>query len=633
MTDLNSFINNEITYSLGWTLIHSLWQSAIIFLLLYVVLLFTDKRNPERRLRIASYSFVFQFVISAFTFAKLLQSNTNVMPEQAASLPASGIINIHSLNNFSGAESIVHKISIAPIVSAIDTYMPLIIVIYLSVLVFYTIKFCGGLYYIRRLRTNDIFEIDNRWKHKLEEIKSELDIGKNISLFESAKVMAPIVIGYLKPVILFPVGALTGLTAKQVETILIHELIHIKRNDYIINLIQSYLEIIFFFNPFMRIISSTIRKEREFICDDEVLKHAGDKLDYIKALTEFELNSAVNKNLQTALIKNKNQLLWRINRMLNQSKRDNASGRKALFSLITLIVFSAGILFACSSGNESANENLKMTTHQNESGNQETNSYSSKTETQPDSSQNEMTVIFWGKYEDEENHEWKAVYKDDELSALSKDDVRIPESELHKYESFVRKNITKENKHFDWDSRDFRVDLDGLEESLESLKDFKVHIDFDKTNMKRDLMKLNEELAQLKDIKIDIDLSELKENLADIKVDLADFEMPEIPEINIDMSELKESMKNLDLEMAELNVELKKLSAFLKEFKNELIADGMIEDEDDINTLEFNAKDMYINGEKVPKDLHKKYLELYKKHFGKYPDSDSGIHWHNDDEK
>ena len=107
-----------------------------------------------------------------------------------------------------------------------------------------------------------------RWQNKLNSFRYKLKLAKPVRLLESARVNVPVVIGFIKPVILVPVGMLTGFSSDEVESILAHELAHVVRNDYLINILQSVAEIILFYNPALWWISGTIRKEREKCCDD-----------------------------------------------------------------------------------------------------------------------------------------------------------------------------------------------------------------------------------------------------------------------------------------------------------------------------------------------------------------------------
>jgi hypothetical protein len=144
------------------------------------------------------------------------------------------------------------------------------------------------------------------------------------------------VVGFMKPIILFPVGLLSGLSTEQVETILVHELSHIRRQDYIINLAQSVIETIFFFNPFALLMSSMIREERENCCDDMVIAKGISPISYVKTLAQLEAVRS-SSTLALGFAGNQNQLLNRIKRIMeNSAKNDWGKGRFVPVALLFL---------------------------------------------------------------------------------------------------------------------------------------------------------------------------------------------------------------------------------------------------------------------------------------------------------
>ncbi|MBN2350509.1 MAG: pentapeptide repeat-containing protein, partial [Bacteroidales bacterium] len=148
----------------------------------------------------------------------------------------------------------------------------------------------------------------------------QLGIKKAVKFLQSTLVKVPVVIGYFKPVVLVPLSAFTGLTTQQMESVLVHELAHIIRRDYLINLIQSLAEILFFYHPAVWWISKTIKEEREHCCDDIALEHTGDSLNFVKALAGIQEQMLHSEGLAMALSGNNNKLLKRIQRLINQPK-------------------------------------------------------------------------------------------------------------------------------------------------------------------------------------------------------------------------------------------------------------------------------------------------------------------------
>jgi beta-lactamase regulating signal transducer with metallopeptidase domain len=138
--------------------------------------------------------------------------------------------------------------------AAVQRNIPLIITVWIAGLILFTARLLSGLAYTIRL-TSSSLAVENEWSEYIHRTAAALGINRVIALAQSHAINSPMVIGYFKPVILIPLGMLSGLTTEQLETIFLHELAHIKRHDYLINLIQSVVETIFFFNPAIWVLS------------------------------------------------------------------------------------------------------------------------------------------------------------------------------------------------------------------------------------------------------------------------------------------------------------------------------------------------------------------------------------------
>jgi beta-lactamase regulating signal transducer with metallopeptidase domain len=211
--------------------------------------------------------------------------------------------------------------------------------------ILFMVRYLGGLFYIGKLKSRGLVRPGKHWKEKALELARKSGIRKNIRIFESIYVRVPLTAGYLKPVILFPIGMLGSIPPEQVEAILLHEMAHILRRDYLVNALQSIMEAIFFYHPAVWIISEKIRTERENICDDIAVKQSNDTLNYIKALTNMENLTSKSPVLINAFSGRKRRLINRVRRMVYTEGRRirPAEGLVTLLVLITLaIIFGAG---------------------------------------------------------------------------------------------------------------------------------------------------------------------------------------------------------------------------------------------------------------------------------------------------
>ncbi|UCH14989.1 MAG: pentapeptide repeat-containing protein, partial [Bacteroidales bacterium] len=198
--------------------------------------------------------------------------------------------------------------------------------------------------------------VSDEWLKKFKELCIKLNIKKTVKIYESALAKVPMVIGLLKPVILLPVSAFTGLSPKQLESIIVHELAHIIRRDYLVNFLQSILEILFFYHPAVWWINGIIRTERENCCDDIAIEQTGDSVDYAKALASIQEQLLLKKNLALAIAGHKNKLLKRIKRLLNQPKMktnfiEGFTASCIIFLGILVIALNANAISDKKSGN------------------------------------------------------------------------------------------------------------------------------------------------------------------------------------------------------------------------------------------------------------------------------------------
>jgi hypothetical protein len=181
------------------------------------------------------------------------------------------------------------------------------------------------------------------WLQKLNRIRSQMNMTRTVVLLESSRTQIPLVIGYARRAILLPVGLLTGIPAEQIELILMHELAHIRRADYLFNMLQTVVESIMFYNPAVWWISNVIRTERENCCDDIVIEITDAGPLYAAALTALEENRS--NQMEVAMAATGGSLVKRIRRILRQSE-PRTSAAVPMLSAAAVIVVIGGLLAA-----------------------------------------------------------------------------------------------------------------------------------------------------------------------------------------------------------------------------------------------------------------------------------------------
>jgi len=300
--------------ALGWTLLHSLWQGLIVIVVSLLVIRSMPVKWSGIRYLVATGALLVIFFSSVATFVVLNDSVKQVSPE-IASLAQQA----YPVQSPQTESSYVTGLLLT-FTSTLQYYLPLIVLCWAAGTILFTIRLLGGWLTVRRLKASAI-PVEDQWNGRLQHLVGKLGISDVVRLAESAIAQAPMVIGYFKPVVLLPLGMLGGLSTEQLESIIIHELIHIRRRDYLINLLQSILEAVFFFNPFVWIVSGIIRREREHCCDDAVIALHGNPLAYAYALTALEEARLSRSGLALSLAENKNQLLNRIKRIMEKSAK------------------------------------------------------------------------------------------------------------------------------------------------------------------------------------------------------------------------------------------------------------------------------------------------------------------------
>jgi hypothetical protein len=184
--------------------------------------------------------------------------------------------------------------------------------------------------------------VRTEWQHTLDRLIERMHVSRRVRLLPTDRVDSPSVIGWLRPVILAPVGVLSGLAPAQVEALLAHELAHIRRHDYLVNVLQGIAESLLFYHPAVWWISNQIRAEREHCCDDLAVAASGDVLVYARALAELE--SMRPAHFKAVLSANDGSLLRRIQRLADPVAAHRPAGWGVAWSLgALLLVGIAGV--------------------------------------------------------------------------------------------------------------------------------------------------------------------------------------------------------------------------------------------------------------------------------------------------
>lgn len=341
---ITGFVSPALTRAVCWTLLHSIWQGLIAAAVAGLIIIGTRRSKAVWRYNLLSMVFVALLVASAVTFFNEAGMANNVVTNNNSTNAADEVPADTHIVNAGGywLPSLEKQQFFEPVTYYGNKYATLITSVWTLFFLVNFLKLMAGMRYTRRLRTGST-PVPQLWKENLYTLSSLLGIHKKIMLAASREVTIPVAIGFLKPVIMVPLGMFTSLTTEQVETILVHELAHIRRNDFAVNLLQRLAEAVFFFNPFILWLSSLIREEREACCDDIVLEYTTDKKSYLEALISFREKEFAEPRYAVALGSN-NNLLARAKRMVtNENKKLNTMEKITLF-VVVLAVSAFGFM-------------------------------------------------------------------------------------------------------------------------------------------------------------------------------------------------------------------------------------------------------------------------------------------------
>ena len=378
---ITSVWNSQLASVAGWTLVHFLWQGLLIGVVGWIALKLLARASANSRYLAAS-GLLALMPITVIGTAMLLTSQLNcstvavdeyptineamgfdsgdpaptVVEERVAEAKtdqitegdASKALPDSASDSVFAAQSLVEINSQTPLLTfkdrlalILEPILPAMVVLWLAGVLCLSLRLLTTWARVQWIKKTGEPVTSGVLCDSVQVIKRRLGITRAVNLLESAAVEVPTVIGWLKPAILLPMSALTGLSNSQVEAILAHELAHIRRADYIVNLFQSIVETVLFYHPVVWWLSNQLRTERENCCDDFAAQYCGNTKQYAFALLKMEqLRPQTN---QLALGANGGSLVNRVARLIGKqpSKNQTPSGIAALSMLTLVLVLAA----------------------------------------------------------------------------------------------------------------------------------------------------------------------------------------------------------------------------------------------------------------------------------------------------
>jgi TonB-dependent SusC/RagA subfamily outer membrane receptor len=340
MIDLTWLTDSPAGRAIGWAVLHSFWQLSLIALILRALLQLIPQRKPEIRYVVLLASLIVAVGWAGYTLQANWQEETTLSANPKLSLET-GLTTTPEVEQVTAPpQDLLGKAR--RLMQELDSHTPLISICWMIGTFFFTLYLLIGLFYIKYLEHSRVSLPSENWEERLRELCRKMGIRRKVRLYLSERVKSPITFQVFRPVILLPVSVFSGLSPAQIEVLLLHELAHIRRYDFAVNLLQSIIEIIFFYHPAVWWICGKIRDEREYACDRAVMKVQDDPFPYVEALTQVQsFHFSIKNKLVMSANANKSLLSKRVYRLLGHYDREPVRYKSVFFACLLLLFFSA----------------------------------------------------------------------------------------------------------------------------------------------------------------------------------------------------------------------------------------------------------------------------------------------------
>jgi bla regulator protein blaR1 len=336
---------DTILRAICWSLLHSLWQGFVLAAVAGTVMVLTKKASSALRYNLlCSLMFLF-LLVSGYTFYRQLQVPVPGTSYHQLRQPVSPTVYHQPQQLLTIQRPLTQPLQqgIDTLVKYFNTHASLIVLIWFILFLAKFVQLLSGIVYAQRIRHYKTHPAPFDWQERLRALIVRLGITRSVSLLQSGMAKTPLVIGFLKPVILLPVGMLTHLAPEQVESILLHELAHIRRRDYLFNVVQHVVDTLFFFNPALIWISSLIRNERENCCDDIAIRETRSRRRLIEALVSFHQYERSAAGFALSFAEKESQVVKRVRRIVDRKNSSIHAGERALL-MGGLLILSAAFI-------------------------------------------------------------------------------------------------------------------------------------------------------------------------------------------------------------------------------------------------------------------------------------------------
>ena len=374
-TFFESIINHSMTNLIGMVLVHFLWQATLVAIAFAAIGNLQRRCSSQTRYATSLLGLLIMVTLPLVTFAILSQNlepgKSTVSDLAAPELPRqltgeTPPLETGAANAF--AEKIVSEsvektnsevsVSSGPAwlsAARSKAILPWLVGLWCGGVVVLAIRLMLGFNRIRSWRRSATAISSLQLIAMRDQLCQRMEIKKSVRLLESIHNTSPIVIGWVRPAILIPASVVSGLTAREMEAILVHELAHIGRHDYLVNMIQAIIETVLFYHPAVWWLSNRVREEREHCCDDVAIEVCGDRKTFVHALAKLEEIRC--RDLQVAVAASGGSPINRMKRILNrQPPRSQSAWPAGMVTLVSVVCLVAALIVSGGKSEAFANQ-------------------------------------------------------------------------------------------------------------------------------------------------------------------------------------------------------------------------------------------------------------------------------------
>lgn len=589
-----SYLSEEFINAAGMAIFHSAWQFTLIALVMTFLLKYYQNGKANVRYIISLSSLLLSILIfgATFLFYYLEKNGTT------------SLVILSSHGHFETRNLVPSAWQTT--ITWLELHQKAIVITWLLGIGIFSLRLLGSWLYIEFLIKSKLPIVSLVQSNLISNLKAHFGIKQEINISESQHIQSPMLVGWLKTVILFPIGVINQLESEEIEAILAHELAHLVRKDIWINVAQTMIEALLYYHPAIWWISTNIRVERENCCDELAISYTGDHIKYAKTLVKMQELSLSNPALAMNFSKKNSFFANRIKRILKMTQTRNFLKEKIITSviLVLMVMFFTKEL----SGIDNKSKNGLANNSQNKELMAEL--------TQDSFPARKESIRIQKKTND---RDVKISMEDGQVTELEVNGKVIDKADYDKYQDIIDESkpnsLSNGNSRMfffgDDDGGSFSFNFDGNMMNTDSIfKKFDFNrlqdldnFHFDQGQMQEQMKKLQEQLGNLNFNFKGMD------SLGFGFPNMQDFGFYQFKDGDLEQFPFHEDHEDPGIENDKTNRNFNDILG------NALNRDGLLIPNQD-NKVELTGKYLKINGEKQPNNIYQKYKRIFEEESG-----------------